>query len=97
MIIRRARGGSWSPLAVAAVACLALGLAQSSAMGEGRAPAASASDVCGAPSINAKTERAAFLWEDCDGSQRWHLRVTGGGTTVTLIVSGAIESAGGVT
>ena len=97
MIIRRARGGSWSHLAVAAVACLALGLAQSSAMGEGRAPAASASDVCGAPSINAKTERAAFLWEDCDGSQRWHLRVTGGGTTVTLIVSGAIESAGGVT
>lgn len=59
-------------------------------------PAASASDVCGAPTINAKLDRAAFLWEDCDGSGRWHVRVAGGGATVTFNVSGTIQSLGGV-
>jgi ASPIC and UnbV/FG-GAP-like repeat/Bacterial TSP3 repeat len=60
-------------------------------------PTASASDVCSAPTVNAKLDRATFLWKDCDGTERWHLRVTGGGTTTTLNVTGVILSTGGVT
>ncbi len=60
-------------------------------------PASTPGDLCSAPTINAKVDRATFLWKDCDGSERWHERVTGGGTTVTINVSGAIQSTGGVT
>jgi len=51
---------------------------------------------CREPPMDRHTEAAAFLWEDCDGSGRWHLRVTGGGTNVTLTFRGVIESNGGV-
>ncbi len=57
---------------------------------------ANPSDVCGAPIQNAKQDRATFLWKDCDGTERWHLRVTGGGTAKTLTVTGAVQSTGGV-
>ncbi len=55
-----------------------------------------ASVSCRAPAYDRFSEAATFLWEDCDGSNRWHLRVTGGGTPVTLAFRGLIESTGGV-
>ncbi len=41
-------------------------------------------------------DRATFLWKDCGATERWHLRVTGGGTATTLNVTGVILSTGGV-
>ncbi len=77
-------------------AWLCLGAALSAMQGAS-ALAASPNDVCGAPIVNAKVDRATFLWKDCNGTGGWHLRATGGGTTTTLNVTGVIQSTGGVT
>ncbi|CAN5215983.1 hypothetical protein BH24PSE2_BH24PSE2_02730 [soil metagenome] len=53
-------------------------------------------DVCGEPGFSGSADRATFLWKDCDGSERWHLRVSGGGTGSSLTFTGGVESAGGV-
>lgn len=39
----------------------------------------SALSPCGRPSVNAKTDRAAFLWEDC-ATNYWHLQFSAGGS-----------------
>ena len=49
---------------------------------------------CGEPAIDATVDRATFVWEDCDGSNNWHLRVTGGGTSVLLEYHGLLEASG---
>ena len=59
-------------------------------------PTATVSDVCGAPTINAKSDKAVFLWKDCDGTERWHVRITGGGAA-PFSTTGTIDSLGGVT
>ncbi len=53
-------------------------------------------DACGAPTFSGSTDRATFLWLDCDGSNRWHLRVSGGGSSTGLAYQGTIQSSGGV-
>ena len=53
-------------------------------------------DACGEPAFSGATDQGTFLWLDCDGSNRWHLRVTGGGTTTGLAYQGSILSQGGV-
>jgi ASPIC/UnbV protein/VCBS repeat protein/thrombospondin type 3 repeat protein len=67
------------------------------AMSAGHSDAASTTDVCSAPAVNSKSDQAVFLWKDCDGSERWHLRATGGGTPSTLNFTGTVRSTGGVT
>lgn len=64
----------------------------------GTDPLDPADDVstCGEPAFSGATDRATFLWQDCDGSNRWHLRVTGGGTSTGLTYQGSIQSLGGV-
>lgn len=57
---------------------------------------AGVNDVCGEPPYDNRTDRGTFLWKDCDGSERWHLRVTGGGVPGLVEYSGVIESTGGV-
>ncbi len=51
---------------------------------------------CGAPSYSTSADQATFLWKDCDGSDRWHMRSTGGGTSSRLDYTGVIDVAGGV-
>jgi hypothetical protein len=40
---------------------------------------AAVTPVCGAPTWNAVTDNAVFVWNDC-GTLNWHVRITGGGT-----------------
>ena len=37
---------------------------------------------CGTPSFNKATQAGVFIYNDC-GTNNWHLRVTGGGQTLT--------------
>ncbi|CAN5297928.1 hypothetical protein BH24PSE2_BH24PSE2_13080 [soil metagenome] len=48
---------------------------------------------CGEPDIDASTDRATFVWENC-GTGTWHLRVTGGGTSKALDFVGALNEVG---
>lgn len=57
-------------------------------------PAAGPNPFCGAPQINSATVRATFLWSECDGTDRWFLRTTGGGATSLVRFSGALIDAG---
>lgn len=50
-------------------------------------------DVCGTPNYDRQTERGTFLWSDCNASNRWHMRVTGGGTASVLYYQGRFEAA----
>jgi hypothetical protein len=51
--------------------------------------------VCGDPGFSSASERATFLWKDCDGSDAWHLRVTGGGTPSGIDYTGLLETDSG--
>lgn len=53
-------------------------------------------DPCGQPAYNKNTERATFLWKDCNGSNQWHLRATGGATPVEIVYQARIDAAGGL-
>jgi arylsulfatase A-like enzyme len=53
---------------------------------------ASATDFCGAPAYDRTTERGTFLWSDCNGTDRWHIRVTGGATPSVLDYQGQFEA-----
>lgn len=50
--------------------------------------------ACGAPNYDAAVERGTFLWSDCNGSNRWYMRVTGGATAALLDYQGRFEAAG---
>ena len=52
-------------------------------------------DVCGAPVIDSSVDRGTFLWSACDGSDQWYLRVSGGGTAVSITYAGQVLSVGG--
>ncbi|MEM1228970.1 MAG: Calx-beta domain-containing protein, partial [Pseudomonadota bacterium] len=52
---------------------------------------------CGAPTYRVSEVRGTLVWRDCDGSDLWHLRVTGGGTSVRLDYQGEIRVTGGLT
>jgi hypothetical protein len=54
------------------------------------------SESCGEPVFDKNSELGTFLWEDCDGSGMWHLRVTGGGLPMVTSYDGVIESTGGL-
>lgn len=51
---------------------------------------------CGAPNYNNQVDRATFLWNECGGSNVWHVVTTGGGTPSRIVYTGVIEAAGGV-
>jgi hypothetical protein len=53
-------------------------------------------DPCGQPVFNKNTERASFLWKNCNGSNQWHLRATGGDTPTRIDYQGRIDAAGGL-
>ncbi len=52
--------------------------------------------VCGQPAFSNSVDRATFIWKDCNGSNQWHLRVTGGGTPTSLTFQGTVASPGGL-
>jgi len=54
------------------------------------------SDACFEPDYDRFTEAGLFLWDLCDGSGEWRLRVTGGGDPNGVFYEGYIESAGGI-
>ncbi len=55
-------------------------------------------DQCGAPTISNSADRGTFLWQDCTGpAQTWHLRVTGGGTTQSLIYDSTLSPGASIT
>jgi hypothetical protein len=49
-------------------------------------------DECGEPSISNSSDRATFIWKDCGGSERWNVRVTGGGTNQRITFTGDITA-----
>ncbi len=53
-------------------------------------------EACGEPVFDENLDLGTFLWEDCDGSGMWHLRVTGGGLPMWTSYDGVIESTGGL-
>ncbi len=53
-------------------------------------------DACGQPGFNKNTERATFLWKNCNGGNEWHLRVTGGTTPTRINYQARIDAAGGL-
>ena len=53
--------------------------------------------VCGAPDINNSADQAVFLWKDCNGSNRWHLRAGAGGVSANIVHKGLFEGSGGLT
>ena len=48
-------------------------------------------NVCGQPAIDTSIDRTLFLWKDCSGNGKWHVRATAGGGSV-LTYSGNISS-----
>ena len=52
-------------------------------------------DECGQPSIDSATDRATFLWKDCNGTNRWHIRTTGGGTNQSLTHEAQLQLSNG--
>ena len=52
-------------------------------------------DYCYEPDYDRFTERGLFFWGLCNGSNRYKLRVTGGGTTTRIIFEGRLEANGG--
>jgi hypothetical protein len=54
-----------------------------------------ASDVCGDPGINNNSDTGTYLWKDCDGSERWHLRVARGGIQSGQQYIGRVQIPGG--
>ncbi|MEE9342462.1 MAG: ASPIC/UnbV domain-containing protein, partial [Gammaproteobacteria bacterium] len=53
------------------------------------------STACFEPAYDRATEAGVFLWDLCDGSGLWRVRVTGGGTSTGLTYQGAVGSTGG--
>lgn len=49
---------------------------------------------CGQPVIDQTVDRALFLWEICDGSNQWHLRVTGGSSSTVINFLGELQKTG---
>jgi hypothetical protein len=49
-------------------------------------------DECGAPVYNQASEAHLFLWKDCDGSERWHLRATAGGSPTVITYGGSVTA-----
>jgi subtilisin family serine protease len=49
--------------------------------------------ACGEPVFDSATDRGSFLWSDCDGSRRWHLRSSGGGLQSLTVFEGTVEGA----
>lgn len=47
--------------------------------------------ACGAPNINAGSQKALYVWNDC-GSNQWHIRATAGGAGSTQIYDGSLSS-----
>lgn len=45
-------------------------------------------DACTEPAWSANTDRALLLWKDCGASDRWLLRLSGGGASGRLVASG---------
>lgn len=52
---------------------------------------------CGKPSYNRGSDKSLFLWKDCVGTGRWHLRVTAGGSPTTIAYRAEITSSEGFT
>ena len=46
---------------------------------------------CGQPNINTAVDRHIFLWKDCSGDQKWHVRAAAGGGSA-LTYSGNITT-----
>ncbi|MVF13315.1 hypothetical protein FT643_14325 [Ketobacter sp. MCCC 1A13808] len=55
------------------------------------------SDSCFEPAYDSQTEKGVYIWELCDGSGEWRMRVTGGGDANGVVYTGYIESSGGLT
>ena len=51
-----------------------------------------ANAACGEPDYDRTTERGMFLWRDCNGDNRWYIRVTSGGGSQILDYSGEITT-----
>ncbi|BFM08448.1 ASPIC/UnbV domain-containing protein [Halioxenophilus aromaticivorans] len=50
------------------------------------------SDACYEPVFDRFTEAGVFLWDTCDGSGEWRMRVTGGGNADGVFYEGNIEA-----
>lgn len=51
---------------------------------------------CGKAAFDKNTERATFLWKDCNADDEWHLRVTGGTPAVSIDYRARIDAPGGL-
>ena len=49
-------------------------------------------NACGAPSYDPNAEKGVFLWKDCDGSEQWYMRTTGGGDPNKVSYEGVVKS-----
>jgi subtilisin family serine protease len=58
----------------------------------GQIPLPAQGDECGAPAYSKGSEAHVFLWKDCDGSQRWHLRATAGGSPSVISYAGTVTA-----
>ena len=47
---------------------------------------------CGEPVYSKASEAHVFLWKDCDGSERWHLRATAGGSPSLVTYAGQVTA-----
>ena len=52
-------------------------------------------DPCGKPPYNVANEKALFIWKTCNGSGRWHIRGTAGGTGGSVLYEGNIQASTG--
>lgn len=54
---------------------------------------------CGEPSIDRANDLGVFVWRDCFApgpDQVWHMRVTGGGSTSTIVYGGSVSPLDGL-
>ncbi|MCP4928659.1 MAG: CRTAC1 family protein [Gammaproteobacteria bacterium] len=49
-------------------------------------------DECHQPSYSAGSEKAVFVWKDCNGLGNWHMRATAGGSTSIVAYAGNVTS-----
>lgn len=56
----------------------------------------SVSNACFAPSYDRFTEAGVFLWDQCDGSGEWRIRVTGGGDPAGVFYEGNLAASSAI-
>ena len=48
--------------------------------------------LCGKPTYDKRVDRGTFVWRACDGSNRFDIRVTGGGSSTQIIYKARVDT-----